>query len=221
MMPPKFQLVIFDCDGVLVDTEPASQQIMAELATLWGRPCAPDEAKRLFMGHSMPRCLEILRVDLGLTVPDDFLAIYDAKMVAFLRAGVQPVPGVERVLQNLTLPKCVASNGRLGKMQISLTATGLLKHFGANVFSAEQVARPKPAPDLFLFAAEKMGVAPAHCLVVEDSPLGTQGAITAGMRVWGFAPDPHDAMALKKAGAEFVFFSMHAIEKKFSEIVAS
>ena len=205
------ELVIFDCDGVLVDSERISQSIMAELTTLWGYPCTTEEARRLYMGHSLTKCLQIMREDLLIPAPDEFLAFYDQKIAAAFQEGLLAVPGIHAVLQNLSLKKCVASNGRLDKMQINLAKAGLLPFFAPHIYSAEQVSRPKPAPDLFLFAAQQFQIHPKKCLVIEDSAHGVRAAKAAGMRVWGFC-DTSAPETLAAAGADVLFYSMAELQ---------
>lgn len=210
----QIELVIFDCDGVLVDSEHISQKIMAELTTLWGYPCTPAEARRLYMGHSMPKCLQIMREDLKIKAPDDFLKLYNQKIYEAFNEGVLAVEGVIDVLKNLSKKKCVASNGRLEKMQITLAKTGLMPFFAPHIYSAEQVTHPKPAPDLFLYAAQQFKLKPEHCLVIEDSLHGVSAAKAANMMVWGFC-DITPKASLLQAGADDVFASMQELGELF------
>lgn len=212
-MPP--DLVIFDCDGVLVDSEMiASRELAAYLSEL-GRPTEAAECRETFTGMSIKSVGEIVRRDWGLALPDDFIDQLRARdRIAFER-DLQAIPGVANVLQSLThanVPFCVASSGTPEKIRHSLTITSLLEHFDERLFSATQVANGKPAPDLFEFAANEMGYEPCRCVVIEDAPTGVQGAVAAGMRVFGFTGGGHctpdSANALLFAGAQTAFSDM-------------
>lgn len=197
------ELVIFDCDGVLVDTERVANQALADLVTDVGLPTTLDDSLRRYMGRSLTDIVADVERDLGRPVGDGFAGRYYERIFAVFDAGVDAVPGVAEVLAGLDWPVCVASNGPHAKMERTLAGSGLRAHFGDRLYSAHDVARGKPAPDLFLHAARELGAEPARCAVVEDSPLGVAGARAAGMRVLGFAdPGSHtDARALADAGA--------------------
>lgn len=181
------ELVIFDCDGVLVDSEPLANQVLAEAIRELGLPGAVDDVTRRFKGRSLADCVRLIEGDLGGPIPDDFLVRLQARTYAVFEAELRPVPGVADVLETLQVPSCVASSGSHEKMRLIFGLTGLLEHFRERLFSATEVARGKPAPDLFLHAARSLGVDPGACAVVEDSLPGVQGAVAAGMRVFGFA----------------------------------
>ncbi len=193
-------LVIFDCDGVLVDSEPLSNQALAEALTAAGHPIDAEEATRTFMGRSLLSCEAIMRERFG-AVPD-YLADYERRLQLAFEASLEPVPGVVAALDTIDLPTCVASSGPHYKMRLSLGLVGLYDRFAGRIFSATEVANGKPAPDLFLHADAKMAFAPADCTVVEDSPVGVQAARAAGMRVLGYAGRT-DAAALAAADAVF------------------
>ena len=198
--------MIFDCDGVLVDSERIANRAFAALLREIGLEFTLPEMIETFVGNSMPRCVEIIADRLGHAPPDDLLDRYAEVTRAALRSELQPVPGMAELLDALDrdgIPYAVASNGEHAKMETTLGATGLLARFEGRRFSSMDVARPKPSPDLFLHAARQMGVPPARCVVVEDSPLGIQGATAAGMRVIGYA-DLMPAERLKSAGATTV-----------------
>jgi HAD superfamily hydrolase (TIGR01509 family) len=208
-----FDLVIFDCDGVLVDSERISSREFAALLCEIGLDFTPQRSCETFMGHSMPRCMEIVTELLGHAPPDDLLARYHANMTVAMTRELQPVPGIVAVLDALDraqLPYAVASNGEHTKMQTTLGVTGLRARFEGKRFSSLDVARPKPAPDLFLHAAERMGVSPSRCVVIEDSPLGVAGAYAAGMSVIGYA-DLMSAERLLAAGAREVITDLTAL----------
>lgn len=179
-------LVIFDCDGVLVDSESLSARVFAEHLAKFGVFLSAADCESKFRGHTMDYCLGILEVEYPGALPSDFLdGLAWATQEAF-SAYLKPVSGVEAVLQWLQgqgLPFCVASNGALSKVRHSLGVTGLGDYFGDHCYSAEQVKRGKPHPDLFLFAAQSMGVDSAQTLVVEDSIAGVTAALRAKMKV--------------------------------------
>jgi HAD superfamily hydrolase (TIGR01509 family) len=199
-------LVIFDCDGVLVDTEPLSNRCFSEALNREGLAWDVAETMRRLMGRSMRSCIEIVETELGRPVPPDFVdRLQERTFSRFREEGVGAVSGVVAALDALEragLRTCVASSGDHGKMRITLGGAGLWDRFDGRIFSATQVARGKPAPDLFLFAAERMGVAPADCVVIEDSSAGAQAARAAGMRAYGYVGAPHtDRAGLIEAGA--------------------
>ena len=205
------QLVIFDCDGVLIDSEPIANRVLAAQLARAGLDMPPDEVMRTFVGATRDGCIELAGRLLGRPLPGDFGAAWDAALFEALAREVRAVEGIEEVLDGLSLPWCVASNGEPDRMRLALRAAGLLERVGERLFSAKQVARPKPAPDLFLYAAARMGFAPAACAVVEDTPTGVKAAVAAGMRVFGYAGSPHtDGDALRRLGAT-VFTAMRQL----------
>ncbi len=198
------ELVVFDCDGVLVDSEPIANRVMAEAITALGWPLSTADCTARFKGHHFDTIIAEIEGRLGRPVPADWLPTVRAATDAAFKRELKPVPGVVAVLDAVAASgtaACVASQGPLEKMAVSLGVTGLRARFEGRIFSAYQVARGKPHPDLFLYAADTMGVAPGSCVVIEDSPLGVTGARAAGMRVLGFAPEG-DGTDLTAAGAE-------------------
>jgi len=205
-----YDLVIFDCDGVLVDSERIANREFAALLKDIGLDFTLPQMFETFVGNTMARCVEIITDRLGHAPPADLLDRYHAKIRVALEREVEPVPGVVDLLDALDtagVPYAVASNGEHSKMQTTLGATGLLARFAGRRFSATDVARAKPAPDLFLHAAATMGVLPTRCVVIEDSPLGVQGACAAGMMVIGYA-DLMPAERLRAAGARVIIERM-------------
>lgn len=194
------ELVIFDCDGVLVDSEPISNRVLAELLTEIGLPSTVEACMRDYMGRSWADCVALIEDRLGRPVPADFGESWRARRDAALEAEVVAVEGIEAALDAIDVEACVASSGSLEKIRLTLGKTGLLDRFDGRVFSATQVERGKPAPDLFLYAATAMGAAPGDCVVVEDTAVGVAAARGAGMRALGFAARS-DAGALADAGA--------------------
>jgi len=205
-----FDLIIFDCDGVLVDSEAISNQILCDLINELGLNYTVAKTTRTFRGRSMASCYQIIETELGRPLPEDFDQRYRDQTYAAFDRRLQPITGVRTVVETLTRSNallCVASSGPPEKIRRNLTTTRLRDFFEDNLFSAVEVARGKPAPDLFLHAAGTMGVAPKACAVIEDSPLGVQAGTTAGMTVFGFAEET-DPEELRMAGATVVFNAM-------------
>lgn len=186
----RYDLVIFDNDGVLVDSEPLSNRLLAGYLTELGHPTTYEDSLRDYMGAAMHRVHDLVLERTGRRLPEDFDATFHARVFAGFREELEPVEGVVEVLKRLAaagVPYCVASSGNHERIRVGHRKTGLDAWFPEDVvFSAEDVGKGKPAPDLFLHAAERMGVAPGRCVVVEDSRLGVQAAVAAGMDVYGF-----------------------------------
>ncbi|SFH14752.1 HAD family hydrolase [Streptomyces mirabilis] len=186
----RYDLVIFDNDGVLVDSEPISNTILAAYLTELGHPTSYEESIRDYMGSAMHRIHELVQERSGQRLPEDFDDVFHARVFAAFEQELQPVPGAVQLLEKLAadeVPYCVASSGSHERIRVGHRKTGLDRWFDeGRVFSSQDVGRGKPAPDLFLYAAERMGVAPERCVVVEDSPLGVRAANAAGMDVYGF-----------------------------------
>ena len=205
-------LVIFDCDGVLVDSEPLSNTVFSRALKREGLDWSVEETMRRLLGRSLKSCVEIIEGVLARTLPEDFVHTLQADTLqAFRDAPLQPVPGIHEAIDALEaagVATCVASSGGFDKMEVSLGVTGLLARFEGRIFSSSQVPRGKPFPDLFLHAAIEMNVQPFDCVVVEDSVPGVQAAKSAGMRVLGYIGAPHtDRDAMAAAGA-FLFADM-------------
>jgi HAD superfamily hydrolase (TIGR01509 family) len=180
-------LVIFDCDGVLVDSEPIANALLARYLSDLGLPMTREESVEAFMGRSWAAGVELIEERLGHAVPDDFDERYHAELQAAFERDLRAVRGIEAALDAIDEPRCVASSGTHERIRSSLRLTGLLDRFpDETIFSAEDVEHGKPAPDLFLHAAASMGFEPGDCVVVEDSPAGIEGALAAGMRVLGY-----------------------------------
>lgn len=187
--------MIFDCDGVLVDSEPLSVAILLELIATAGVVLSEEQAYRLFLGRSLASVREILRTRFGFTMNKAQLERLRLEIDRRFRDSLQPVPGVLDALSRLGTRCCVASSGNPDRIRLSLGVTGLLEMLEPHIYSASMVERGKPAPDLFLLAARDMGVRPADCIVIEDSPAGIDAARNAGMRVFAFTGGSHAANA--------------------------
>jgi HAD superfamily hydrolase (TIGR01509 family) len=203
----RFDLVIFDCDGVLVDSERITNQVFCTMLNELGLHVTLDDMFERFVGHSMHQCIALITEMHGAAPPESFVPELRMRAAEALKAQVTPIPGVAETLNNLTIPYCVASSGEHAKIRLTLGATGLLPYFENKIFSVADVERPKPAPDVFLFAARKLGAAPARCAVVEDTPTGVRAAVAAGMRVFGFSANTPEHR-LTEAGAHAVFSEM-------------
>jgi HAD superfamily hydrolase (TIGR01509 family) len=186
-------LVIFDCDGVLVDSERISNAVLAEALTAVGVEVSADEAHDRYRGMFLQEIRADAERRLGTALPDGFVETFERDREEAFRAALQPVPGAAaavRAARAVGYEVCVASQGRLSKTELTLSLTGLRELFAPDaLFSAHSVARGKPAPDLFLHAAATMGWEPAQCVVVEDTMIGVRAALAAGMRAIAYAPD--------------------------------
>ncbi|MFF8013853.1 HAD-IA family hydrolase [Streptomyces sp. NPDC007929] len=205
----RYDLVIFDNDGVLVDSEPISNRLLAAYLTELGHPTSYEESVRDYMGSAMHRIHELVLERTGQRLPEDFDDVFHTRVFAAFEQELVAVAGAGEVLEKLAadgVPYCVASSGSHERIRVGHRTTGLDRWFEeGRIFSSQDVGRGKPAPDLFLHAAERMGVAPERCVVVEDSPLGVRAAVAAGMDVYGFtAMTP----AEKLAGATGLFSDM-------------
>ncbi len=186
------ELIVFDCDGVLVDSEALVIEVEAAMLTAAGFPVTPDELIERFVGLSYDTMMAELAKDHGRPVPDELSRRIQQAALAEFPERLEPVPGMGELLAALDLARCVASSSDLDRIDLSLRVTGLHDHFEPDrIFSAQMVARGKPAPDLFELAAARCGVDPAGCLVVEDSPAGVTAAVAAGMEVVGFVAGGH------------------------------
>jgi len=196
-------LVIFDCDGVLVDSEHASFEVAREVAGELGIDLT-FEQNRPYFGTRDSDMFEDLAAKHGLALPAGFLEHVEERKMARYHQGVPMIPGAMHAIRRIVaagLPLCVASSATVERTRVKLEPIGLLVFFGDHVFTAYDVARGKPAPDIFLHAAERMGVPPADCVVIEDAAAGVRAGIDAGMRVLGFAPKG-DVLGFSDLGAE-------------------
>jgi HAD superfamily hydrolase (TIGR01509 family) len=205
-------LLIFDCDGVLVDSELIAAASLAEFLSWLGRPTTPQEALMKFVGRSLDDVLALCEELSGRPVPPDAGLPFARRMYDRFRRELQPVNGIREALAALPYRRCVASSSVPERLNLALEVTRLAPLFGGNVFSRVEVARGKPAPDLFLFAARSLGEAPQNCIVIEDSVLGVRAAVAAEMAVIGFVGASHATDRLRDdlaaAGADVVIASM-------------
>lgn len=185
------ELVIFDCDGVLVDSEPISITVLVEALAAAGVAMSEAEAHDRFLGRSLQSMSEILHDEYGLAIDAAFLDAMRRVLYERFRAELQPIEGIAETVDGLGIAHCVASSSQPERIRLSLSVTGLIDRFEPNIFSASMVAHGKPAPDLFLHASAVMGVEPTRCVVVEDSPAGIVAAKSAGMRVVAFTGGSH------------------------------
>jgi HAD superfamily hydrolase (TIGR01509 family) len=204
----RFDLVIFDCDGVLVDSERLAIRTEAEILFGLGWPLTESEIVARFIGRSAAYMHGAIEEHLGR--PVDWEAEFEARYEEVFAQELLPVPGVPEVVRQITIPMCVASSGSHEKMRFVLGLTGLLDVFGEHLFSVDDVAKGKPAPDVFLYAAEKMGVDPDRCAVVEDSVAGVTAGLAAKMSVFAFAGGVTNAARLS-LGRAVVFDDMHML----------
>jgi HAD superfamily hydrolase (TIGR01509 family) len=206
------ELIIFDCDGVLVDSEVLSCRCLSETLATYGIQLELFDALELFLGRSTDAVLQHYGAE-SRKLPDSFLTDLRTRVRQTFQSSLQPILGIGSLLSSLTTPHCVASSSDLDRVSLSLACTGLASYFGDRLYTSQMVSRGKPAPDLFLHAADKMQTVPAKTLVIEDSVSGVAAAKAAGMKVWGFVGGSHyesrDGRAiLCAAGADRVFDRM-------------
>jgi HAD superfamily hydrolase (TIGR01509 family) len=199
------RLVIFDCDGVLVDSEPISGEVLARVLTVCGLPTSTEEAVTIYKGQIMTEVVRISEERLRGRLPADFTARFEGERAEEFKRRLRPIPGAAEAVRTVSaagIAVCVATQGKAEKTEMTLGITGLRRLFGEHaVFSAYLVPRGKPFPDLFLHAASTIGVDPADTVVVEDTPIGARAGVAAGMRVLGYAADS-PAAELREVGAE-------------------
>ncbi|MGY8676771.1 HAD family hydrolase [Bradyrhizobium sp. UFLA05-153] len=217
-------LIIFDCDGVLVDSEVISCRAHADVLTRHGYPITPEQVLVRFLGVSERDARLMVEQEIGRKLPDDLEQQVNAATLQFYASDLLPITHVAAAIGAIDLPKCVASSGTPEKIRHGLSCAGLYEMLAPHIFSASQVARGKPAPDLFLFAAEHMKAAPERCLVIEDSVPGVTGAHAAGMTVLGFHGGSHcppgHAARLRAAGAGLTFDDMRQLPELVRQVAA-
>jgi HAD superfamily hydrolase (TIGR01509 family) len=201
------ELVIFDCDGVLIDSERIYNRILAAHLNRLGAAVDLEYMFEHFVGHSWAYCLGRITDLLGGPPPDHLQESVFAELKVVLPRELTAIPGVSDALDRIGHPVCVASNSGPEEIRANLALVGLLSRFNGRLFSAKQVARPKPAPDVYLFAASTLGIAPSACLVIEDSPAGVTAATAAGMTVAGYSAHT-PGRRLREAGAKHLLEDM-------------
>ncbi len=209
------ELVIFDCDGVLIDSEALSLPVEAAVLAEHGFAISVDEIRERYIGHSLASMFADLEKRFGRPMPDGFETMLRQRIEALFEVELAATEGVAALVDALDCGKCVASSSLPARLKHTLSLVGLYDKFAPHIFSSSQVQRGKPAPDLFLYAAERMGVAPSRCLVVEDSVAGVQAARAAGMTVLGFCGGGHCGEGhgdrLRREGAAASFAGMAAL----------
>ena len=206
----KFQAVLFDCDGVLVDSEAMTNQVICDTLNTYGASIDLASTMQQFLGRSLRENAPLVASLIGKPAPESFFTDFLRDRDAALAARVQAIAGVEDVLKALVaanIPFAVASGADVHKMGITLGRTGLLKYFQGRMFGSDHVTHSKPDPAVYLYAAKALGVDPAQCAVVEDTPTGTRAGLAAGATVFGYA-EHNDANALLAAGAAAVIRDM-------------
>lgn len=210
--------VIFDMDGCLVDSEPMSLETLAELMAAEGLQATPDQLRRKFLGMSIQAIVSHIAKALDRDDLPDFARVFEERLLARYPAELRVIPGIPALLDDLAargVAVAIATGSSVRRLGITLDVAGLADRFGDRIFSADQVTRGKPAPDLFLLAADRLGIPPQACAVMEDSPHGIVGAVAAGMRAVGFTGGTHlagmqddHARRLRDAGAVTVLPDM-------------
>jgi HAD superfamily hydrolase (TIGR01509 family) len=222
MADNEIRLVIFDCDGVLVDSEPISVSVLVKAMNDLGVQITEEEVYGRFLGKSLATVIETMKSQYQVHAGDEFLEQIRTDLYARFRRALKPIDGVGAAISALGIPCCVASSSQVERIRLSLTVTGLIDKL-PNIFSASMVKNGKPAPDLFLHAARQMHVDPKNCVVIEDSPAGIEAAKAAGMTVFAFTGGSHANFAgyraeLDRLSPDCVFDAMpdliHLIQKR-------
>ena len=205
----KYKCIIFDCDGVLVDSEPIGNQVLVDMANSYGADIDLDYAFKHFKGGSIYTCRDKIQALVNQPLSQDFIAEYRRRSYSAFKEQIQPVEGVKEVIESLSIPFCVASSGPNEKIRLNLELTGLLPYFEDNIFSCYTIEKWKPEPDVFIWAAKTMGFKPEDCVVIEDSLTGIQAAKAGGFDVFGFTA--HDYNNELQAEATTTFNSMEKL----------
>jgi len=209
-------VVIFDCNGVLVDSEPLATAIVSQEFKRTGIALTPDMIARYFIGRRPTDMFAELEIAAGRKLPLDVVATIAGEILRRFRVELRAIKHVSYALSWLRGPKCVASSSSIDRIRLSLESTGLIRYFDPYLFSASDMRNGKPAPDLFLHVANKMRIPPAECIVVEDSAIGVAAGVAAGMTAIGFVggshAGPQHASHLRTAGARAVISDMRALK---------
>jgi HAD superfamily hydrolase (TIGR01509 family) len=215
------QLVIFDCDGVLVDSETLASELEVERFAELGMPMTAAEISERFLGRSITYVNAAIAEQLGGPLPADRQGYWERRYLELMTARLRPIPGVAEALERIALPVCVASSSGPESIAFKLSLCGLADRFGDRIFSATQVRHGKPAPDLFLLAADRLNVDPARCAVIEDSPVGVQAGRAAGMRTFAYAASESVARDRLDGEATIVFDDMRQLPELLKRSVCS
>ncbi len=213
-MPQPYDLIIFDCDGVLIDSEVISTHTLLDTLAAHGLAVDIAYVRKTYLGRAMSVVKEDYRRRLGRELDAGFDDDFLTRLFAAYRRELTAMPGVKELIAGLTVPYCMATSSSMTRATVSLEVSGLLPFFDGKVFSASMVAHGKPAPDLFLYAARALGAEPARCLVIEDSDVGVLAAQSAGMTVWHFVGGSHfdnPAAAINQDSDIPAFASMEAM----------
>jgi HAD superfamily hydrolase (TIGR01509 family) len=201
--------IIFDCDGVLVDSEVIGVKLLLDMAAPYGVTMPLDEAVETFSGIHLKEGLKLLQSMASSPFPEDFEQDFRKRSYEVFKTEMKPVRGVQAVLDGLTIPYCVASSGPVEKMKLNLTVTGLIGYFENRMYSGYEINSWKPDPGIFLYAAQQMGYKPSQCVVIEDSMAGVQAGVKGGFKVFGYAK-PFNGKELEKEGA-VIFHDMQEL----------
>lgn len=202
-MMKTIRCIIFDCDGVLVDSEPIANEILLAMAKEYGYEAPLEQAIKNFSGRALKDCIRQIETSVHRKLPDVFENEFRTRTFDAFRAGLKPVKGIKEFLDTLTVAYCVASSGPVEKIRLNLTITGLIEKFEHKIFSSYQINSWKPNPDIFLFAAREMGFPVNECMVVEDSKAGVMAAVKGGFRVFGFANEYNTQELLAEGATVF------------------
>lgn len=200
MKNSNYDLVIFDCDGVLVNSEPLANQVYVGILEEHGHQVNSDEYLQEFAGAAITQRLEVTSQKLNWTPPSNFTSLFHERLAVLAKQELKAVPGIHELIDSLTVPICIGSNGTRSEILLRLNIANLTEKFENAIFSGIEVAHPKPAPDVFLAAAQSFNIPPSRCIVIEDSVPGVTAAVRAGMRVYGHAAFT-PASTLQAAGA--------------------
>ena len=209
-----YDLVIFDCDGVLVESEALACRIYVDLFAEYGHPLDYTETLHKFYGVTLTNRLKVSAQELGWTPPEEFVPKFNERLLELSERELLTLPHIHELIESLTVPICVASNGSRDEIEFRLKVARLTERFGNAIFSGTEVPHPKPAPDVYLAAAQSFNIHPSRCVVVEDSILGVTAGVRAGMKVYGHATF-NSAESLREVGA-IPFTSMPELQKILS-----
>jgi HAD superfamily hydrolase (TIGR01509 family) len=209
----KIKCILFDCDGVLVDSEGIGNQVLLNMAAKYGLKISLNEAYKKFNGRSLKDCFQQIEQLINQPLPENFEIAYRKKSFEAFATQIKPIKGVMKFLNSLTIPYCVASSGPVEKIQLTLKTAGLIDKFENKIFSSYQINSWKPDPGIFLHAAQQMGFSVEECLVIEDSLAGVIAAKRGGFKVFGLANEKN-SKELENEGA-ILFYTFEELAKFF------